>query len=94
MSPSGSSVAIVGIGGIFPDAPDLDSFWNCIRDGRSAARVVPEGRWQMPADTVFSTEVAAADRVYSRTACFIDELPSAATLPGLSIDPAILEGYT
>src|SRR6185369_2892667 len=92
MTPSGSSVAIVGIGGIFPAAPDLDSFWNCIRDGRSAARQVPEGRWLLPADTVFSPEAGAADRVYSRQGCFLDELPPASTLPGLAIDPATLEG--
>ncbi len=92
MIPSGPSVAIVGIGGIFPDAPDLDSFWNCIRDGHSAARIVPDGRWQLPADEAFSPEVGAADRVYSRTGCFIEELPSAATLPGLALDPSILAG--
>jgi PfaB family protein len=92
MTPSGPSVAIVGIGGIFPDAPDLDSFWNCIRDGRSAARQVPDGRWQLSADEAFSPEIGAADRVYSRTGCFIDELPSAATLPGLALDPSVLEG--
>ncbi len=92
MTPSGPSVAIVGIGGIFPDAPDLDSFWNCIRDGHSAARIVPDGRWQLPADEAFSPEVGAADRVYSRTGCFIEELPPASTLPGLAIDPTALEG--
>jgi PfaB family protein len=92
MSSSAPSVAIVGIGGIFPDAPDLDSFWNCIRDGHSAARIVPDGRWQLPADKAFSPEVGAPDRVYSRQGCFIDGLPSAATLPGLAIDPAVLEG--
>jgi acyl transferase domain-containing protein len=92
MDQSGASVAIVGIGGIFPDAPDLDSFWNCIRDGRTAAREVPEGRWLLPADAVFSGEVGAPDRVYSRKGCFIEGLSSAATLPGLHIDPDILEG--
>jgi PfaB family protein len=92
MTPTGPSVAIVGIGGIFPDAPDLDSFWNCIREGKSAARQVPEGRWLLPADAAFNPEVGAADRVYSRTGCFIDGLPSAATLPGLALDPAVLEG--
>jgi len=92
MTPSGPSVAIVGIGGIFPDAPDLDSFWRCIRDGHSAARQVPEGRWLLPVESAFSPEVGAPDRVYSRQGCFIDGLPSAATLPGLAIDPALLEG--
>ncbi|MBL0226310.1 MAG: type I polyketide synthase [Geobacteraceae bacterium] len=92
MPPSGSSVAIVGIGGIFPDAPDLDSFWNCIRNGRSTSRQVPEGRWLMPAEAAFSPEAGAADHVYSRQGCFIDGLCSAAGLPGLHMDPAILEG--
>ena len=92
MTRFGSSVAIVGIGGIFPDAPDLESFWNGIRDGRSAVRQVPEGRWALPADAAFSPEIGAPDRVYSRQGCFIEGLPSAATLPGLALDPALLEG--
>ena len=71
------SVAIVGIGGIFPDAPDLTSFWDNIRNGRSAARDVPEGRWIVPPDAAFDPEAGAADRVYSRRGCFIDELPAA-----------------
>ncbi len=86
------SVAVVGIGGIFPDAPDLDSFWNSIRDGRSAAREVPPGRWQVPADAVFDPAVALPDRVYSRYGCFINDTLDSATLNGLSIDPARLEG--
>ena len=42
------SVAIVGIGGIFPGAPHLEQFWDNIRNGRSAAREVPDGRWLLP----------------------------------------------
>ena len=86
------SVAIVGIGGIFPDAPDLDSFWSNIRDGRSATREVPAGRWQIPPGQAFDPAVGAPDRVYSRRGCFIDELTDASTLSGLAIDPARLAG--
>ena len=86
------SVAIVGIGGIFPDAPDLDQFWTNIRDGRSATREVPPGRWQIPADQAFDPAIAAPDRVYSRRGCFIDEILPASTIDGLAIDPARLEG--
>ncbi len=86
------SVAIVGIGGIFPDAPQLEQFWTAIRSGRSAAREVPAGRWQIPADRAFDPEVGAADRVYSRRGCFIDSIPAAGTLPGLAVDPAMLAG--
>jgi len=86
------SVAIVGIGGIFPDAPDLERFWSNIRNGRSATRDVPAGRWQIPADAAFDPAVGTPDRVYSRRGCFIDQIPDAAALNGLSIDPARLEG--
>ncbi|MBK5276581.1 MAG: acyltransferase domain-containing protein [Desulfuromonadales bacterium] len=92
MESNRSSVAIVGIGGIFPDALDLTAFWANIDSGRSAAREVPEGRWMIPADTAYDPVVGALDKVYSRRGCFIEGLPSAATLPGLAIDPAELEG--
>ncbi|MDD2581014.1 MAG: beta-ketoacyl synthase N-terminal-like domain-containing protein, partial [Desulfuromonadaceae bacterium] len=92
MTVSNPTVAIVGIGGIFPDAPDLDSFWANIRSGSSATRDVPAGRWQIPADAAFDPAIGVPDRVYSRRGCFIDEIPSATTLNGLAIDPASLEG--
>jgi acyl transferase domain-containing protein len=86
------SVAIVGIGGIFPDAPDLGRFWDNIRNGRSAAREVPAGRWRLPADSLFDPEPGAADRVYSLRGCFIDKIPPLSLLVGLSIDPESLAG--
>src|SRR6185369_14514198 len=79
-----STVAIVGIGGIFPDAPDLAAFWDNIRNCRTAFREVPDGRWMVPADSVFDPEPGKADCVYSRRGCFIDRLPSAASLPDLA----------
>ncbi len=92
MPVSPPSVAIVGIGGIFPDAPDLDSFWANIRSGKSATRDVPAGRWQIPADMAFDPAVGVLDRVYSRRGCFIDEILLASTLSGLAIDSARLDG--
>ena len=86
-----ASVAIVGIGGIFPDAPDTGRFWENIRNGRSAARDVPPGRWLLPADAAFDPKVGAADRVYSRRGCFIDSLPPLSALSGLAIDPGQLD---
>ena len=87
-----SSVAIVGIGGIFPDASDLAAFWDNICNRRSAFREVPEGRWMVQADSVFDQEAGKADCVYSKNGCFIDKLPPASSLPGLAIDPALLDG--
>ena len=86
------TVAVVGIGGLFPDAPDLDRFWENIRRGRSAAREVPGGRWPVPVDAVYSPEVGALDRVYSRRGCFLDPLPPPGELSGLEAEPAFLAG--
>jgi len=86
------SVAIVGIGGIFPDAPDLTAFWNNIRSAKSATREVPEGRWQLSADAAFDPEAGKADHVYSRRGCFIDAIPEVAELSGLRLEPAYLKG--
>jgi PfaB family protein len=85
------SVAIVGIGGIFPDAPDLTKFWENIRLAKSAAREVPEGRWQISADSAYHPEAGKADHVYSRRGCFIDSIPTVSLLSGLNIDPSVLD---
>ena len=86
------SVAIVGIGGIFPDAPDLTRFWANIRSGRSAAREVPQGRWSLPAQAVYDPEPGSPDRVYSRRGCFIEALPPVAELAGLALAQELIAG--
>jgi len=91
-SPLGESVAIVGIGAIFPDAPDLEQFWDNIRQARSAAREVPDGRWAIEAATAYDPAVGAVDHVYSRRGCFIDALPPVTSLKELHLDPAMLTG--
>ena len=82
-----NSVAIVGIGGIYPDAPDLDRYWQNILTGRCAARQVPDGRWLIPAATAFAPEPGIADHVYSLTGCFIDTIPPLSGLEGLACNP-------
>ncbi|CAH2031278.1 polyketide synthase [Trichlorobacter ammonificans] len=83
--PWSSSVAVVGIGGLFPAAPDLEQFWELISRARSATREVPPGRWQAPAETVYHPEVGRPDHVYSTRGCFIDKPPH---LPELGdLDP-------
>jgi PfaB family protein len=86
------SAAIVGIGGIFPDAPDLGRFWDNIRHGRSAAREIPAERWHLSPDLLLSPDPGTADRLYSRSGCFIEAMPPLSSLSALNIDPELLSG--
>ncbi|MEU3613369.1 SDR family NAD(P)-dependent oxidoreductase [Streptomyces sp. NPDC006872] len=38
-------IAIIGVSGRYPEAVDLDEFWQNLRAGRDCVREVPAGRW-------------------------------------------------
>ncbi len=78
-----NTVAIVGIGAIFPDAPDTDKYWEMIRSAATAVREVPEGRWNLPPDAVYDPEIGKHDHVYSKMGCFISNTPYLEELKGL-----------
>ena len=65
------AIAIVGIGGVFPQAPTLETFWSIIRQGVATASLPPQGRWQLPVDEAYHPEEGKADCVYSKKACFV-----------------------
>lgn len=67
-------IAIVGVGAVFPGAKDPESFWSAVRDAKSRAREVPDGRWVLPPEVAFDPEIGKTDRVYSRRGCFVDDL--------------------
>lgn len=89
------SIAIVGIGGLFPDAEDrhktghhLDAFWENIQMGRDCSREAPEDRWLLSKDDVYSNELAA-DKVNSVRGCFLDSFDL--NTDNLDIDKNVLE---
>ncbi|MGP3987807.1 SDR family NAD(P)-dependent oxidoreductase [Streptomyces sp. 3N207] len=43
--PAGGDIAIVGLSGRYPQAADLDEFWQNLRNGRDCIREVPAERW-------------------------------------------------
>jgi acyl transferase domain-containing protein/phosphopantetheinyl transferase len=57
-------VAIIGMAGVFPGAPDLDTFWHNIVNKVDAITDVPPERWD-PA-IFFDPSSFANDRVYSK----------------------------
>ncbi|HAM36607.1 MAG TPA: type I polyketide synthase [Elusimicrobia bacterium] len=79
---NGALIAVVGMGGVFPDAPELDRFWDNIAHGRCACRDVPAGRWPLSPEEAFDPARPAPDKVYSLKACLVD---------GFKLDPEGLE---
>ncbi len=63
-------VAIIGMGGCFPDAGDVPAFWENICRGHVAIKQVPESRWEPR--LYWSEDRSAPDRTYSRIGGFID----------------------
>jgi acyl transferase domain-containing protein len=68
-----SPVAIVGIAAIMPQAPDADTFWANIKQGRYSVTDVPPERWD-PA-LYFSADHDEPDKTYSKIGGWVREFP-------------------
>ncbi|MDE2512090.1 MAG: polyketide synthase, partial [Elusimicrobia bacterium] len=94
MSAKPEAIAIVGAGGIFPDAPTPERFWANLAARRCAAKDVPKGRWPVDPASVLDPVRGAEDKLYSLKACFVEDFsfdPSGLALDrgwALSLDPA------
>jgi PfaB family protein len=89
----GKSVAIVGIGGIFPAAPTLESFWTNITTNITAAGLPPAGRWLLDPEEVYAPTRGAADKVYSQKSCFIETASTELCFDGLDLPTGFLERF-
>ncbi|MDY0291606.1 MAG: beta-ketoacyl synthase N-terminal-like domain-containing protein [Desulfuromonadaceae bacterium] len=70
---STSSIALVGIGGIFPHAPNPATLWDIVHSAVDTAEEPPSGRWALPLKQAFAPQKGQPDHVYSRRACFVDQ---------------------
>jgi acyl transferase domain-containing protein/3-hydroxymyristoyl/3-hydroxydecanoyl-(acyl carrier protein) dehydratase len=68
-------VAIVGIGGIFPQSATIEQFWANVKNGVDTAREAPPGRWILDAADAFNPIPGTPDRTYSLRGCFIEDFP-------------------
>src|SRR5229473_1296528 len=82
-------IAIVGIGGIFPQSLTLDQFWTNIRDGVDTSQEVPPGRWLLDIEDAYNPRIAQPDKVYSKRGCFVEGFRL--DPDGLNIDRALLQ---
>lgn len=89
----GQSVAIVGVGGIFPQSPTLESFWTNITANATAARLPPDGRWLLDPEEVYAPTKGAADKVYAQKGCFIETASSELCFDGLDLPLDFLQRF-
>ncbi|CAB3765819.1 SDR family NAD(P)-dependent oxidoreductase [Paraburkholderia humisilvae] len=63
-------IAIVGLSGRYPQAPDLDAYWRNLRDGRDCITEIPAGRWDWR--DYYSEDGTREGAHYSKWGGFID----------------------
>jgi len=72
--PSGAEpIAIVGMSGVYPDAPDLEVFWENLLAGHNAVGEIPAERWSLEGFYEPDPDKAAAEgKSYSRWGAFLE----------------------
>ena len=65
------AVAIVGMGAIMPDAPNAQTFWQNIKDGRYSISEVDPSRWDP--ELYYDPDPKAPDKTYSRIGGWVRE---------------------
>ncbi|GFE82931.1 hypothetical protein GCM10011487_49310 [Steroidobacter agaridevorans] len=66
---SAEPIAIVGLSGRYPEAPDLDTYWRNLRDGKDCIVEVPRDRWDWR--DYFSEDRTQTGRHFSKWGGFI-----------------------
>ncbi|WP_262704978.1 MULTISPECIES: SDR family NAD(P)-dependent oxidoreductase [Streptomyces] len=63
-------IAIVGLAGRYPQASDVNQFWEVLRNGRDCVTEIPEERWDYR--DYFAPRRGATGRSYSKWGAFLD----------------------
>jgi acyl transferase domain-containing protein len=65
------AIAIVGVGAVLPDAPNVPAFWKNVKDGRYSISEVAPDRWD-PA-LYYDADHSAPDKTYSKIGGWVRE---------------------
>ncbi len=84
------AIAIVGVGAILPDAPNVPAFWNNVKSGRYSISDVPADRWDP--ERYFDPDTAAPDKTYSKIGGWVREYPWEPMKWHLPIPPRVADG--
>ncbi len=62
-------IAIIGLGCVLPDAPDVTAFWDNLLAGKSSVREVPATRWDT--SLFWSANKEEPDKTYAKIGAFV-----------------------
>ena len=84
------AIAIVGVGAILPDAPNVPAFWENVKNARYSVTEVDRERWD-PA-LYYDPDPAAPDKTYSKIGGWVREYPWDPVKWRLPIPPRVVAG--
>ncbi len=67
------AIAIVGVGAILPDAPNVPAFWENVKNGRYSISEVTPDRWA--AANYYDADPSVPDKTYSKIGGWVREYP-------------------
>ena len=83
------AIAIVGLGAILPDAPDVQTFWKNIQASRYSITDVASDRWK--AELFYNPDPSAPDKTYSKIGGWVRGFTFDPAKMGIAIPPRIQE---
>lgn len=69
-TPQSIDIAIIGLAGRYPQAKNIDEFWQVLRDGKDCITEIPPDRWDH--DLYFDPVKGKAGKTYAKWGGFID----------------------
>ncbi|MER6405746.1 SDR family NAD(P)-dependent oxidoreductase [Streptomyces viridosporus] len=71
-APRGMEIAVIGMGGRYPQAPDLRTFWRNLAEGRDCVTEVPRDRWD--AGAYYDADRSQPGTTNSKWGGFLDDV--------------------
>ena len=65
-------IAIIGLSGQYPEAKDIDVFWENLKAGKDCIREIPKDRWNI--DAYYDPDKNKLGSIYSRWGGFIEDV--------------------
>ncbi len=83
------AIAIVGVGAVLPDAPNVPAFWENIKNSRYSVSEVPTDRWNSA--FYYDPDHSAPDKTYSTIGGWVREFPWEPMKWHIAVPPRVVD---